>query len=119
MNSVLLNKGIIHTSGEINKDKINLVAGGNHTAICRNGLGNDGRRYGNNKPSNRHARNHEHPRRPGQTFQNHKIALWAYGLTVFRGKPNLWTQTPPFWITFFFPFTADFGEIIKDYIAET
>ena len=47
MKNVLLDKGIILPSGEISKDKVNLVAGSNHAAIRRNGMGNNRRRHGN------------------------------------------------------------------------
>ena len=50
MKNELLDKGIILPSGEINKDKINLVAGAIYAAVRGNGMGNDRRRHGNRKP---------------------------------------------------------------------
>ena len=94
MKNTLLDKGIITPSGEISKDEYDTWR--YHypefdttqiwAKVPRNGLGDDRRRYGNYQPPYRCSRFHEHPRRPGQAVQNHQNAVWAYGLTVFRGS---------------------------------
>ena len=88
MNNVLLDKGIITPSGEISKDKINLVAGAITQPFAEMVWVTTG---GDMETINRLtdvldrcSRFHEHPRRPGQAVQNHQNAVWAYGLTVFR-----------------------------------
>ena len=103
MKNELLDKGIILPSGEINKDKINLVAGAITQPFAEMVWVTTGGGHGNRKPPYRYTCNHEHTRRPGKAVQNLKNALRAYGLALFRKKPSLWAQTPPFWNTSFFP----------------
>lgn len=65
-------------------------------------MGNDRRRHGNRKPLDRRTCYHEHPRRPGKAVQNHKNALWAYGLALFRGSRAYGRRPRRFGILHFF-----------------
>lgn len=86
MKNEFLDKGIILPSGEISKDKINLVAEAITRPFAEMVCATTGRRHGNHKPPYGHSCYHEHPCRPGQAVQNHKNALQVYGLALFFGK---------------------------------
>ena len=97
MKNVLLDKGIILPSGEISKDKVNLVTGAITQPFAEMVW-----RHGNRKPLDRRTCYHEHPRRPGEAVQNHKNALWAYGLALFRGSRAYGRRPRRFGILHFF-----------------
>ena len=102
-NNILLDKGIILSSGEISKDKINLVAtGGDMETINRL----TDILVSMNTPADR-----------GKLF---KIIKMLYGLMglQFSEEAEPMGADPAVLEYFIFSFTADFGEIIKDYIAE-
>ena len=90
MKNELLDKGIILPSGEIGKDKINLVAGAITQPFAEMVWVTTG---GDMETINR--------------LTDILVTIWAY---PFPGKPSLWTQTPPFWNTSFFPLRQTLGK---------
>ena len=86
MKNELLDKGIILPSGEIGKDKINLVAGAITQPFAEMVWVTTG---GDMETINRLTDilvTMNTPRRPGEAVQNHQNALRAYGLALFRGS---------------------------------
>ncbi len=118
MNSVLLNKGIIHTSGEINKDKINLVAGAITQPFAEMVWVTTG---GDMETINRLTDMLVTMNTPADRGKLFKIIKLLYGLMglQFSEEAEPMDADPAVLDYFLFSFTADFGEIIKDYIAET
>ncbi|MFR7952441.1 MAG: hypothetical protein ACLU4P_02480 [Ruminococcus sp.] len=117
MKNTLLDKGIILPSGEINKDKINLVAGAITQPFAEMVWETTG---GDMETVNRLTDVLVTMNTPTDREKLFKIikcfsGLWA---CLFPKKPSLWTQTPTFWNTSSFPLLADFGEVMQDLIAE-
>lgn len=117
MNSVLLNKGIIHPSGEINKDKINLVAGAITQPFAEMVWVTTG---GDMETINRLTDMLVTMNTPADRGKLFKIIKLLYGLMglQFSAEAEPMDADPTVLDYFLFSFTADFGEIIKDYIVE-
>ena len=116
-NNILLDRGIILSSGEISKDKINLVAGAITQPFAEMVWVTTG---GDMETINRLTDilvSMNTPADRGKLFKDYQNAVRAYGLAVFRGSQPMGAD-PAVLEYFIFSFTADFGEIIKDYIAE-
>ena len=95
MKNVLLDKGIILPSDEINKDKINLVAGAITQPFAEMVWVTTG---GDMETVNRLTNILVTINTPPTGTSCSKSSkcfmdLWAYS---FQRKPSLWTQTPPF-----------------------
>ena len=93
MKNELLDKGIILPSGEINKDKINLVAGAITQPFAEMVWVTTG---GDMETVNRLTDilvTMKHTRRPGKAVQNLKNALRAYGLALF-GRSRAYGRSP-------------------------
>ena len=114
MNNVLLDKGIITPSGEISKDKINLVAGAITQPFTEMVWVTTG---GDMETINRLTDVLVSMNTPADRGKLFKIIKMLYGL---MGLPfsEAMDAAPDVLEYFIFSFTADFGEIIKDYIAE-
>ena len=82
MKNTLLDKGIITPSGEISKDKINLVAGAITQPFAEMVWVTTG---GDMETINR-LTDVLVSMNTTAAVQNHQNAVWAYGLTVFRGS---------------------------------
>lgn len=80
-------------------------------------MGNKGRRYGHYQPPDGHSRYREHPADRGKLF---KIIKMLYGLVGlhFSEKAEPMDAGAAVLEYFIFPFTADFGEIIEDYLND-
>jgi len=117
MQNPLIDKGIIHSSGEISKDKINLIAGAmtlpfaEMVWVTTNGDMDTINRLTEvlvsmNTPVDR-----------GKLF---KIIQMLYGLMglQFLDEAAYIPAHREALEYFIFSFTVDFGEIIRDYIAE-
>ena len=118
MKNVLLDKGIIHPSGEINKDKINLVAGAITQPFAEMVWVTTG---GDMETINRLTDmlvTMNTPADRGKLFKIIKLLYGPMGLQ-FSTEAEPMDADPAVLDYFLFSFTADFGEIIKDYIAET
>ena len=102
MKNELLDKGIILPSGEINKDKINLVAGAITQPFAEMVWVTTG---GDMETVNRLTDILVTMNIPADREKLFKILKMLYGLWAcpFRKKPSLWAQPPPFWNTSFFP----------------
>ena len=112
MKNVLLDKGIILPSGEISKDKVNLVTGAITQPFAEMVWVTTG---GDMETVNRLTDVLVTMNTPptGEAVQNHKkcsMGLWA---CPFPRKPSLWTQTPPFWNTSFFPLRQTLAKSYK------
>lgn len=118
MKNVLLDKGIIHPSGEINKDKINLVAGAITQPFAEMVWVTTG---GDMETINRLTDMLVTMNTPADRGKLFKIIKLLYGLMglQFSTEAEPMDADPAVLDYFLFSFTADFGEIIKDYIAET
>lgn len=118
MKNVLLDKGIIHPSGEINKDKINLVAGAITQPFAEMVWVTTG---GDMETINRLTDMLVTMNTPADRGKLFKIIKLLYGLMglQFSAEAEPMDADPAVLDYFLFSFTADFGEIIKDYIAET
>lgn len=118
MKNVLLDKGIIHPSGEINKDKINLVAGAITQPFAEMVWVTTG---GDMETINRLTDMLVTMNTPADRGKLFKIIKLLYGLMglQFSAEAEPMDTDPAVLDYFLFSFTADFGEIIKDYIAET
>ena len=118
MKNVLLDKGIIHPSGEINKDKINLVAGAITQPFADMVWVTTG---GDMETINRLTDMLVTMNTPADRGKLFKIIKLLYGLMglQFSTEAEPMDADPAVLDYFLFSFTADFGEIIKDYIAET
>ena len=79
-NNILLDRGIILSSGEISKDKINLVAGAITQPFAEMVWVTTG---GDMETINRLTDILVSMNTPADDYQN---AVWAYGFTVFRGS---------------------------------
>ena len=118
MKNVLLDKGIIHPSGEINKDKINLVAGAITQPFAEMVWVTTG---GDMETINRLTDMLVTMNTPADRGKLFKIIKLLYGLMGLQSSTEAepMDADPAVLDYFLFSFTADFGEIIKDYIAET
>ena len=117
-NNPLISKGIIKPSGEINKDKINLVAGAITQPFAEMvWVTTDGDMETVNRLTDILVTMNT-PADRGKLF---KIIKMLYGLMglQFSEEAEPMDADPAILDYFLFSFTADFGEIIKDYIAET
>lgn len=117
MKNVLLDKGIIHPSGEINKDKINLVAGAITQPFAEMVWVTTG---GDMETINRLTDMLVTMNTPADRGKLFKIIKLLYGLMglQFSTEAEPMDADPAVLDYFLFSFTADFGEIIKDYLAE-
>ena len=117
MKNTLLDKGIITPSGEISKDKISLVAGAITQPFAEMVWVTTG---GDMETINRLTDVLVSMNTPADRGKLFKIIKMLYGL---RGLPFSEEAEPMDAASdvleyFIFSFTADFGEIIKDYITE-
>lgn len=101
MKNVLLDKGIILPSGEISKDKVNLVTGAITQPFAEMVWVTTG---GDMETVNRLTDVLVTMNTPADRGKLFKIIKCSMGLWAcpFPRKPSLWTQTPPFWNTSFF-----------------
>ena len=105
MKNTLLDKGIITPSGEISKDKISLVAGAITQPFAEMVWVTTG---GDMETINRLT---------DVLVSMNKMLYGLMGLP-FSEEAEPMDAAPDVLEYFIFSFTADFGEIIKDYIAE-
>lgn len=117
-NNILLDKGIILSSGEISKDKINLVAGAITQPFAEMVWVTTG---GDMETINRLTDILVSMNTPADRGKLFKIIKMLYGLMglQFSEEAEPMGADPAVLEYFIFSFTADFGEIIKDYIVET
>ena len=117
MNELLLSKGIVLQSGEISKDKINLVAGAITQPFVEMVWLTTG---GDMETINRLTDILVTMNTPADRGKLFKIIKLLYGLMGLRFSEEAepMDADPAVLEYFIFSFTADFGEIIKDYIAE-
>ncbi|MCQ5089491.1 hypothetical protein [Ruthenibacterium lactatiformans] len=117
MNKTLLRKGIILPSGAIGKDKINLVAGAITQPFAEMIWVTTG---GDMETINRLTDVLVSMNTPADRGKLFKIIKMLYGLLglQFSEEADPMDQDPAVLDYFIFSFTADFGEIIRDYIAE-
>lgn len=116
--NVLIEKGILIPPGEVNKDKINLVAGAITQPFAEMvWVTTDGDMETINRLTDILVSMNT-PADRGKLF---KIIKTLYGLMglQFSVEAEPMDADPTILEYFIFSFTADFGEIIKDYIAET
>ena len=113
----LISKGIIKPSGEIGKDKINLVAGAITPPFAEMVWVTTG---GDMETINRLTDILVSMNTPADRGKLFKIIKMLYGLMglQFSEEAEPMDADPDVLEYFIFSFTADFGEIIKDYIAE-
>ena len=118
MQKQLINKGIIQPSGEINKDKINLVAGAITQPFAKMVWVTTN---GDRETINRLTDILVSMNTPADRDKLFKIVKMLYGLMglQFSTEAEPMGDNTKVLDYFLFSFTADFGEIIKDYIAET
>lgn len=116
-NNILLDKGIILSSGEISKDKINLVAGAITQPFAEMVWVTTG---GDMETINRLTDILVSMNTPADRGKLFKIIKMLYGLMGLRFSEEAEPMgaDPAVLEYFIFSFTADFGEIIKDYIVE-
>lgn len=117
MNKTLLRKGIMLPSGAINKDKINLVAGAIIQPFAEMVWVTTG---GDMETINRLTDVLVTMNTPADRGKLFKIIKMLYGLLglQFSEEADSMDQDPAVLNYFIFSFTADFGEIIRDYIIE-
>ena len=117
MNNTLLDKGIILPSGEINKDKINLVAGAITQPFAEMVWLTTG---GDMETINRLTDILVTMNTPADRDKLFKIIKMLYGLMglPFSGEAEPMGADPDVLEYFIFSFTADFGEIVQDLIAD-
>ena len=130
MKNVLLDKGIILPSGEISKDKVNLVAGAITQPFAENLVAGAITQPfaemvwvttgGDMETINRLTDILVSMNTPADRGKLFKIIKMLYGLMglQFSEEAEPMGADPAVLEYFIFSFTADFGEIIKDYIAE-
>jgi len=120
MNSqtTLTSKGIITPSGEISKDKINLVAGAITQPFTEMVWLTTG---GDMETINRLTEILVTMNNPADNGKLFKIVQMLYGLMglQFSEEAAVMAAHPDTLEYFLFSFITDFGEIIKDYIAES
>lgn len=116
-NCFLMKKGIIKLPSEINKDKINLVAGAITQPFAEMVWVTTG---GDMETINRLTDVLVTMNTPADRGKLFKIIKMLYGLLglQFSEEADPMDQAPAVLDYFIFSFTADFGEIIRDYIAE-
>ena len=117
MKTVLLDNGIILLTGEINKDKINLVAGAMTQPFTEMVQVTTG---GDMETINRLTDILVSMNTPQEREKLFRIIQMLYGLLglQFNEEAAIMAAQPETLEYFIFSFIADFGEIIKDYIAE-
>lgn len=117
-NEVLLSNGIISQSGEICMSKINLVSGAITQPFAEMVWVTTG---GDMETINRLTDILVTMNTPADRVKLFKIIKLLYGLMglQFSDEAEPMDADPAVLEYFIFSFTADFGEIIKDYIAET
>ena len=115
--NLLISKGIIKPSGEIGKDKINLVAGAITQPFAEMVWVTTG---GDMETINRLTDILVSMNTPADRGKLLKIIKMLYGLMglQFSEEAEPMDADPEVLEYFIFTFTVDFGEIIKDYIAE-
>ena len=115
MSSILLDKGIILSSGEISKDKINLVAGAITQPFAEMVWVTTG---GDMETINRLTDILVSMNTPADRGKLFKIIKMLYGLMglQFSEEAEPMDADPAVLEYFIFSFTADFGEIIKELI---
>jgi len=115
--NILIAKGIIKQSGEVNKDKLNLVAGAITQPFAEMVWLTTG---GDMETVNRLTDILITMNTPTDRGKLFKIIKMLYGLMglPFLEEAEPMDADPAVLEYFIFSFTADFGEIIKDYIAE-
>lgn len=115
--NILIAKGIIKQSGEVNKDKVNLVAGAITQPFAEMVWLTTG---GDMETVNRLTDILVTMNTPADRGKLFKIIKLLYGLMglPFSEEAEPMNSDPDVLDYFIFSFTADFGEIIKDYIAE-
>ena len=117
MKNTLLDKGIILPSGEINKDKINLVAGAITQPFAEMVWVTTG---GDMETVNRLTDVLVTMNTPADRGKLFKIIKMLYGLMglPFSEEAEPMGADPAVLEYFLFSFTADFGEVIQDIIAD-
>ena len=115
MNNVLLDKGIITPSGEISKDKINLVAGAITQPFAEMVWVTTG---GDMETVNRLTDVLVTMNTPADREKLFKIIKLLYGLMGLRFSEEAepMDADPDVLEYFIFSFTADFGEVMQDII---
>ncbi len=115
--NILAKKGILTLSGEISKDKINLVAGAITQPFAEMVWVTTG---GDMDTINRLTDVLVTMNTPADRGKLFKIIKMLYGLMglQFSAEAEPMDADPAVLEYFIFSFTADFGEIIKDYLAE-
>ena len=115
--NILVAKGIIKQSGEVNKDKVNLVAGTITQPFAEMVWLTTG---GDMETVNRLTDVLVTMNTPADRGKLFKIIKMLYGLMglQFSEEAEPMDADPAVLEYFIFSFTTDFGEIIKDYIAE-
>lgn len=115
--NTLIKKGVISSSGAINKDKINLVAGAITQPFAEMVWLTTG---GDMETINRLTDVLVSMNTPADRGKLFKIIKLLYGLMGLRFSEEAepMDADPGVLEYFIFSFAVDFGEIIKDYIAE-
>ncbi|WP_195376920.1 hypothetical protein [Anaerotruncus rubiinfantis] len=115
--NILIAKGIIKQSGEVNKNKVNLVAGAMTQPFTEMVWLTTG---GDMETVNRLTDVLVTMNTPADRGKLFKIIKMLYGLMglQFSEEAEPMDTDPAVLEYFIFSFAADFGEIIKDYIAE-
>lgn len=115
--SALMKKGILKPSGEINKDKITLVVGAISQPFAEMvWVTTDGDMETINRLTGVLVTMNT-PADRGKLFRIIKMLYGLLGLQ-FSEEADPMDQDPAVLEYFIFSFTADFGDIIRDYIAE-
>lgn len=117
MENMLFTKGIILQSGEVNKDKVNLVAGAITQPFAEMVWLTTG---GDMETINRLTDVLVTMNTPTDRGKLFKIIKMLYGLMglQFSEEAEPMDADPAVLEYFIFSFTADFGEIIQDFIAD-